>query len=550
MQRICNVVLAFAFVISPLFFCGCSDDQLGMRTFSQAHESPDPAVLMFFVDGIDRSCFNTLIGEGKLPNIEKLFVKGGAGVTNAVTSIPSVTYPNATSFITGCFPGHHGILGNQWFDREEYFLRNYSTVATYQSSNDDFENPTLFEVLDDKLTVNVRFHTRRGATKSYDRALGVGIDWLLNRYEQADEQVGLSAPAVVNYARAANRWPAVYLSYFPGLDAIGHLYGSDSAEYERGLITVDQAIGRIVEDVRKSHPDLNPYYVLTTDHSHVPENPEKFADVCTWLKNSSKLRIHQGDGQGSIRSWRKAQFDRSDMVIVNGAYRRVAIHLKGKDGWQQRPSADAVEHLIRPDESGLCGGMPGILLASIREDKNHVRVLTHHNAYKIERHEELGQKKYRVIEQSTPGARLANSKLSDVTETADRLLRDWADGQWRSSHEWLNMTATTEMPDFVPQMVEYFDSVRAGDVIFFADGDWSFYNIEKGGHGSCLAADMRIPMYFAGPDIPAGSEIPAARLVDVMPTVLDMLGELKRLDNQPRIDGISLLPKLRGAARP
>jgi arylsulfatase A-like enzyme len=118
-----------------------------------------------------------------------------------------------------------------------------------------------------------------------------------------------------------------------------------------------------------------------------------------------------------------------------------------------------------------------------------------------------------------------------------------------TSREWLAASVGARCPDFVPQVVEMFDSPRAGDVVVFADGDWTFDARWPGGHGSCLTRDMRIPLYFAGPSLPAGGRIDCGRLVDVMPTILELLGRNAQLANVPAIDGVSLLTELRHAHR-
>jgi arylsulfatase A-like enzyme len=104
-------------------------------------------------------------------------------------------------------------------------------------------------------------------------------------------------------------------------------------------------------------------------------------------------------------------------------------------------------------------------------------------------------------------------------------------------------------PDFVPQIVELFDSPHAGDFVVFAADDWSCAGTLHGGHGSPRAEDMCVPLYFAGPDLPRGGRISYARLVDVMPTVLDLLGEADRAD-LVEIDGASLVEQLRSAKLP
>jgi predicted AlkP superfamily pyrophosphatase or phosphodiesterase len=51
----------------------------------------------------------------------------------AIASLPTATLANHTGILTGCFPGHHGILHNAWFDRrrgEQVITNSPATWAT------------------------------------------------------------------------------------------------------------------------------------------------------------------------------------------------------------------------------------------------------------------------------------------------------------------------------------------------------------------------------------------------------------------------------------
>ena len=110
--------------------------------------------------------------------------------------------------------------------------------------------------------------------------------------------------------------------------------------------------------------------------------------------------------------------------------------------------------------------------------------------------------------------------------------------------DWLRASCDSEFPDFVPQICEVFDSNRAGQILLFATRGWDFDKKGLGGHGSVIPSDMNIPFMFAGPGIPKGSHIRTARVVDLMPTVMEMLGCSDRLKNVGPIDGKSLMPVL------
>ena len=150
---------------------------------------PASAAVIFFVDGLDRQVAKQMLQGGLLPNIHARFVEGGVGVNHAIACLPAITYSNTVSILTGLFPGHHGIMGNQWFDRGEPALRDYGSASTYRTADDHFSAPTIFEALGDRLSVNVLCHTHRGATLTIDNVVKNGIDWFFGAYSNVDQLV-------------------------------------------------------------------------------------------------------------------------------------------------------------------------------------------------------------------------------------------------------------------------------------------------------------------------------------------------------------------------
>jgi len=101
-----------------------------------------------------------------------------------------------------------------------------------------------------------------------------------------------------------------------------------------------------------------------------------------------------------------------------------------------------------------------------------------------------------------------------------------------------------EYPDLPVQLIEMFDSRRAGDIAVFAASGWDFARENVAGHGSVLAEDMAVPLLVAGPGIPNGT-LATARTVDLAPTIVDMLDPARRALYP--MDGKSILPELRSA---
>jgi predicted AlkP superfamily phosphohydrolase/phosphomutase len=169
---------------------GCVEDRPLSLVLGPQVRLPERSVVVFLADGLDRGTLRTLLAEGRLPNIRKHFVEGGVGVENAVASMPAVTYPNCSSLITGRFPGHHGILGNFWFDRRKLEARHYMSISTYLSVNEHLSVPTIYDLLHDRFTVSIASHTRRGVAYPIDNGNMFFWSWVFGRYLDADRYVG------------------------------------------------------------------------------------------------------------------------------------------------------------------------------------------------------------------------------------------------------------------------------------------------------------------------------------------------------------------------
>jgi arylsulfatase A-like enzyme len=79
-------------------------------------------------------------------------------------------------------------------------------------------------------------------------------------------------------------------------------------------------------------------------------------------------------------------------------------------------------------------------------------------------------------------------------------------------------------------------------VVFTADHGEEFHEHGHFGHGQALFEEgVRVPLIFVGPGIAAGRVDENVSLVDVAPTLLDLLG----LQPQPSFEGRSLAPMMR-----
>ncbi len=533
--------LAFCIAVALTIQSGCGRQPIRLNLDPQV-ERPDKAVVLFFVDGMDRGRLNELLAKGKLPTIQRLFVDGGVGVENAVTSIPAMTYPNTVSLFTGKFPGHHGIVGNEWFDRRSLDSTDYIRPTLYQKDNIDFHCPTIYEMLTDLFTISVQCHTFRGANISHTNEVATGLAWSVGLFNSVNQLAAGTLEEVGGDVNSVQRWPSLLTFYFPGVDEIAHHNGSDSSAYTAAMEDIDFQIKRITDALERNKLLDRLTLILVADHGHPPAHAKKTFDLVNWLRRTRRLRVHRGVHFASNYLETFNYFRKFDAVVIDGSYRRLYVHLRGSRGWSRPASPEDVAKLLTgsADETfSPIWKLPAVEVVCTSPSPGAVHVYSRRGEATVERKTENNQLCYRIV----PWPQEPNDPLGFADEPA---LDAFAKAGWHTSREWLAATAASKHPDFVPQIIELFDSPRMGDLVVFAASDWVFAGHEQGEHGSCLPEDMLIPLYFAGPGLPNGASIPCGRLVDVTPTILDLLGEEDRIPTLA-LDGESLAPQLRSA---
>ncbi|MCG3126808.1 MAG: hypothetical protein CHACPFDD_01663 [Phycisphaerae bacterium] len=542
------VGVALAAMHAALLAAGCALDGPIKLDVPPRVVRPERSAVVLFTDGLDAGVLDEMLAAGELPNVARRFVRGGVRVRNAIASMPSNTYPNTVSLVTGVFPGRHGIVGNRWFDRHALATEYYIRADTFRNVNQQFLAPTIFERLADRLTLAVQLHTRRGASVVLEDDLRMALRWMTGDYVGHDRQTGDYAAQIDDVARSAGRWPALTVFYFPGIDELGHRFSTDSRQYRDAVRNADVQIGRIVSAWEQAGLLENTYWVLVSDHGHVAYGADEYLDVAGWFRRTHALRVSQEDAPAGDYARRYAAFAPYDAYVANGSFRGSAIHVRGPDGWHTSPPLERLRALLWPE--GATGALSdpaalfaqrGVELAVVSAGADRVEVYSRHGRAVVEAESaEAGGGsglRYRLI-----------NEVGDALgygQTAEQ--RAFVEAGWHDSQAWLTATAELRVPDFVPQVVEMFRSRRSGDIVLFASERGTFQNDERSGHGSCLASDMRITLFFAGPDLPGGCEIGAARMVDVTPTLLELL-QAGIEDLGVRIDGRSIAPQLKHAA--
>ncbi|MBI2708977.1 MAG: alkaline phosphatase family protein [Actinobacteria bacterium] len=106
---------------------------------------PDHA-MGFLFDGCNPNVLYDMVEAGEAPNVARLMAMGSTYRYGAMSSSPTVTLANHTGVLTGCHPGHHGVLNNAWWDRQrgEQIITNSPDTWAWSMATLSPEVETLY----------------------------------------------------------------------------------------------------------------------------------------------------------------------------------------------------------------------------------------------------------------------------------------------------------------------------------------------------------------------------------------------------------------------
>jgi len=550
-----------AALLLPAAGCGVPGPDGPADTFGLDLSLPEGAetrgAVVFLVDGVTAATFEEMLDAGQLPAIRRYFVDRGLYAPRAVANIPSVTLANLTSFVTARFPGHHGVTGINWFDRNQLIWRDYATIAQKNTLDEDYTATTVYEHFPNRTTVSVFFQPHRGTTKFIENWTSAGPAYFFGWYQFVDRLTLSRLGLVAEIARQRAEWPAVTVVYLLAPDFAAYGHGASSAEYRGALRHTDRQIGRVLGDFERSRLLNKLVVAFVTDHG--------MTDVNTHFPVEPFLREEVGLDVAHDHLWEKTSFEkrleyyqRFNCVVYGSGDRYAAVCLRkpirdakgyvvGYRPWTVRPAPEDLEDYPSRNEP-VEGGTWRARLPIDKRGVNLLEVFTLHPAVLATAYA-AGSNRVRLIRKG--GAvvefsqeRGAGGAITYRTVQGNDPL-DWDGsvpgevlaGQSASPDEWLRWTRDTEYPDLPAQLLAYFRARRAGDLVLFAAKGYDLHNKHNGGHGGLSPADMHVPIVLAGPGVPRG-RVEAARAVDVVPTLLTLLGR----EVPPGLDGRSLVP--------
>jgi alkaline phosphatase D len=189
-----------------------------------------------------------------LPNFKR-FIEQGAAAEGLIPSFPSKTFPNHYTLVTGLYPGHHGLVDNQFYDAARNKLYDMHDRQSVRDSS-FYAGTPLWRLAQHQGLKTASLFWAGSEAPSYP-----------NYYLEYDENMDNAkrVEQVLDWLKLPEEVRPQFLTlYFSLVDATGHDYGPNSAELEKAVIEADRLLGLLVDGLEELSFGVN--ILVVSDH--------------------------------------------------------------------------------------------------------------------------------------------------------------------------------------------------------------------------------------------------------------------------------------------
>lgn len=259
--------------------------------------------------------------KAEMPTIKRLAAEGASSATMKA-SVPTVTWTNHTTLVTGVHPAKHGVVGNNFYDRANH--KRMLLLGDPDFDKDQIVRvPTIYDAAKAAglKTASVRWPASRNA-KSLDWTIGdVGSIDLLKRtttpsllaelkeaglwkevdeaeatakdgkFLLSDEMVTRSFELILRRHR-----PNLALLHLIDVDGVQHKIGPRTPEAYQAIKELDARVRSVWETMLKEYGEGNATIVLAADHGFSPIHRQILPNVV--LRKAKLLNEASGGADG------------------------------------------------------------------------------------------------------------------------------------------------------------------------------------------------------------------------------------------------------------
>lgn len=471
--------------------------------------------IFILIDGVSAKTLYGLIDKGKMPYMRKYLVDRGISVKNCLTCFPANTTPAHVSHLTGTYIDRHGIPLIKYWDPQNWRYMDFtkSSLSAIKDINATISKSvkTIYEYLPGR-TSSMHF-VSRGATDIYANLPRSAFLYLYSKIHGWNK---LHAKGIKDALKKLNsrKAPSAIVLYLPGPDAMSHRVGPFSSEYLDVVENLDECIKLLVEGDGKTLglKSLSLFaetlMILTADHGEMKVNKGVSLET---LFDKIGLKI-----VSRKRSWN--EIVQADVLAAVSGGVAFLYFIKKKMASQKIGLEELQNYKINGQTIDIISWLrdiKGMGRIYVHESENVYHVFSGDGESRITRKMIKNQPhyNYEVISGKDPLLYAVSTDCSRIIDT-----------EFHAREEWTQLTGETKFSNVIDQIPRIFDCKKTdGAVIVTSASNCSFKPKHKGEH-DVEDKDVRtVPLIIAESNLKART-IDAAQIVDVLPTVLKLLG--------------------------
>jgi len=192
------------------------------------------------------------------PTLDRLR-REGSWTYDMVPPFPSISLVGGFTLSTGCWPEHHGIISNRFFDPARGFY-DHSRDADWGTGCEHLQQAAERQGVP---TATLGWYGEVSATHGKQaRDVEFAATW-----DQYPTDTSRAQEVVDLLARPAAQHPQLVLAYFRGPDGAAHFKGLGSSEVRAAVAESDRAVATVLAALERLG---NAALIVTTDHGMLP----------------------------------------------------------------------------------------------------------------------------------------------------------------------------------------------------------------------------------------------------------------------------------------
>ena len=202
----------------------------------------------------------------KTPNLD-IIKKEGAWSRHLVPVYPTMSLPNHTSFVTGCWPANHGVVQNKFFDPDRGAPYDENGDAGWMTG---CEPAWAAAERQGVRAAALNFANRWDVKKKAALASVINpfVPW---EQAQTDDEVLAKGLELLKSTDAKR--PRLIALYFRGPDHEAHIHGVTAPQTLAEVRKADAIVGKLMAGIKALPADKEAALIIGTDHGMITVDP-------------------------------------------------------------------------------------------------------------------------------------------------------------------------------------------------------------------------------------------------------------------------------------